>query len=105
MKKISTIEEYNLITGQEPSIIEFGTPMTCIPCKMTMENLHNYDINKKFNLTYYSCDDINVITSLGYNSIPVVVMITPHRKVELTDSSISMDYDELEDWINKNIGE
>ena len=56
-------------------------------------------------MTYYSCDDINVITSLGYNSIPVVVMITPHRKVELTDSSISMDYDELEDWINKNIGE
>lgn len=105
MKEIKHIEEFNSITGNNPSIIEFGTPDTCIPCKMTMENLKELEENKKFNLTYYSCSDIDVITSLNYSSVPVVVLVTPYKKLELTDSSISMDIDELTDWIKNNIGE
>lgn len=105
MKEIKYIEEFNAISGNNPSIIEFGTPDTCIPCKMTMENLKELEESKKYNLTYYSCSDINIITSLNYSAVPVVVLITPHKKVELTDSSISMDIDELTNWINNNIGE
>lgn len=105
MKEIKYIEEFNSIKGDNPSIVEFGTPDTCIPCKMTMENLKELEELKKYNLTYYTCSDINIITSLNYSAVPVVVLITPYKKVELTDSSISMDIDELTDWINNNIGE
>ena len=52
MKEIKTLEEYNAL-GKEPSIIEFGTPDTCIPCKYTKENLEKFEQNKKFNLTFY----------------------------------------------------
>lgn len=104
MKEIKTLEEYNVL-GKEPSIIEFGTPDTCIPCKYTKENLEKFEQNKKFNLTFYQCSDINIITSLEYSSVPVVVLVTPTTKVELTDSSISMDEEELSNWIEQNIGD
>ena len=61
--------------------------------------------NKKFDLTYYKCSDIDIITSLEYSAVPVIVLITPYRKVTLTDSSVAMDIDELSEWINNNIGE
>ena len=92
MKEIKTLEEFNAL-GKEPSIVEFGTPDTCIPCKFTKDNLEKFEQNK------------NVITSLEYSSVPVVVLVTPSRKVELTDSSISMDEEELVNWIEQNIGE
>jgi len=104
MKEIKSMEELNAITGKEPSIIKFGQP-NCIPCKMTQENLEELENSKKYSLTFYECSDINVITNLGYNSVPVVMLITPTRKVELTDSSVAMDIDELTDWINNNIGD
>lgn len=104
MKILKSIEEYNAL-GKEPSIVEFGTPDTCIPCKYTQENLKKFEQEKKFNLTFYECSDINVIASLEYSAVPVVVIVTPSKKVELTDSSISMDEDELASWIEQNIGE
>ena len=104
MKEIKSMDELNAITGKEPSIIKFGQP-NCIPCKMTQENLEEIEKSEKYSLTFYECSDINIITDLGYSSVPVVMMITPHRKVELTDSSIAMDMDELTDWIDANIGE
>ena len=69
------------------------------------ENLEKFEQNKKFNLTFYQCSDINIITSLEYSSVPVVVLVTPTTKVELTDSSISMDEEELSNWIEQNIGD
>lgn len=105
MIEIKRIEEYNFLNGKVPCLIEFGTPDTCIPCKMAKENLTELENNKKYELTYYFCSDINIITSLNYSAVPVLVLITPHRKVELTDSSVAMDIDELCDWIDKNIGE
>lgn len=105
MKEIKYIEEFNAISGKNPSIVEFGTPDTCIPCKMAMENLLELEENKKFDLTYYKCSDIDIITSLEYSAVPVIVLITPYRKVTLTDSSVAMDIDELSEWINNNIGE
>lgn len=102
MKEIKTMDELNAITGQEPSIIKFGQP-NCIPCKMTQENLNNFEKNNKFNLIYYECSDINIITKLGYNAVPVIMLLTPHKKIELTDSSIAMDEDDLENWITTNL--
>lgn len=102
MKEIKNMEEYKIIDGRHPAIVKFGLP-TCIPCKMTEENLTNYENEKLFNLDYYQCSNIDMMTELGYNSVPVVVLITPTRKVELTDSSISMDEDELKQWINENL--
>lgn len=105
MKAVKTIDEYNSLPVGNGFVIEFGTPETCIPCKFANENLKKFEENKKFNLTYYECSDINVISNLGYSSVPVIVLTTPHKKVELADSSVSMDEEELESWINQNIGE
>lgn len=105
MKEIKTIEEYNSLPIGDGFIIEFGTPETCIPCKFANDNLKKFEESKKFNLTYYECSDINVISNLGYSSVPVIVLTTPHVKAELTDSSVAMDSDELSDWIEHNIGE
>ena len=105
MKEITHIDHFNMITGENPSIIEFGTPDTCIPCKMAMENLTELEESKKYDLTYYKCSDIDIITSMNYSSVPVIVMITPRKRAELTDSSVAMDIDELQEWIEQNIGE
>ena len=105
MKEITHIDHFNAITGETPSIVEFGTPDTCIPCKMAMENLIELEEDKKYNLTYYKCSDIDIITSMNYSSVPVIVMITPYKRAELTDSSVAMDMDELQEWIEQNIGE
>lgn len=102
MKSIKTMEEYKQINGKEPSIVKFGLP-NCIPCKMTQENLEEFEKDNKFNLTYYECGDINMMAELGYEAVPVVVLITPQKIVELKDSSISMDSDELANWIEQNI--
>jgi hypothetical protein len=104
MKTIKSLEEYNSL-GKTPSIVEFGTPDTCIPCKYTQENLKKFEEDKKFDLTFYECSDINIISSLEYSAVPVVVLVTPSKKVELTDSSVSMDEDELASWIEQNIGD
>lgn len=105
MKEITHIDQFNAITGETPSIVEFGTPDTCIPCKMAMENLTKLEENKKYDLTYYKCSDIDIITSMNYSAVPAIVMITKQKRAELTDSSVAMDIDELCEWIESNIGE
>lgn len=105
MKEITHIDQFNAITGATPSIVEFGTPDTCIPCKMAMENLTELEESKKYDLTYYKCSDIDIITSMNYSAVPAIVMITPQKRAELTDSSVAMDIDELCEWIESNIGE
>ena len=104
MKLINTLDEYRMLNDKS-YLIEFGTPDTCVPCKMTEDNLKKIEQDGNFNLTFYSCYDINVITSLGYSKIPVVKLVTPQKVVELKDASISMDEDELVDWISENVGE
>lgn len=103
MRKISTLEEYKAIDGTNPSIIEFGMEEGCIPCKMTKENLNELEDEKVFNADYYFCGNIDIISSLGYSSVPTVMVLTKNVKAELNDSSISMDKDELSDWIKSQL--
>lgn len=103
MKKINTIEEYKAIDGSNTSIIEFGMEEGCIPCKMTKENLNELEEEKTFDADYYFCGNIDIITSLGYSSVPTVMVLTKNVKVELNDSSISMDKEELTDWIKSHL--
>lgn len=100
VKEIKTEEELESNLGDN-YIIEFGTPEHCIPCKMTLENLEEIENSKKYDINYYHCDNIDIISKLGYNSVPIVILNTTERKVVLDDTSISMDVDELSAWINK----
>lgn len=102
MKEIKNIEQYNEL-GKRPSIVEFGTPDTCIPCKYTQTNLKKLEKDGVFDLDYYECSDVDIITALGFSGVPVVVLITPSVKVELSDSSIAMDEEELTAWIKETL--
>lgn len=104
MKEIKNMQELNGIDSNSYSLIKFGQP-NCIPCQLTQENLMKFEQSNKYNLSYYECSNIDVITKLGYTAVPVIMLITPTKKIELQDSSISMDYDDLENWINENIKE
>ena len=103
MKKINTVEEYKAVDGSTPSIIEFGMEEGCIPCKMTKENLLELEEEKVFDTEYYFCSNIDIIASLGYSSVPTVMVLTKNVKAELNDSSVSMDKDELADWIKSHL--
>lgn len=103
MKEIKTVEEYKAIDGSTPSIIEFGLAEGCIPCKMTKENLLTFEENKTFDVEYYFCGNIDIIADLGYSSVPTVMVVTKNVKAELNDSSVSMDEDELSDWIKSHL--
>lgn len=102
MKEIKMMEELNALTGIRPSLVKFGQP-NCIPCKMTQENLEEIENSKKYDLDFYECSNIDIITQLGYNAVPVVMLITSHIKAELLDSSIAMDLDELDEWIGSSL--
>lgn len=105
MKELKTKEEIEMISHNKNYLIEYGVPDTCIPCQMTKDNLETFEKDSVFDLQYYYCTDVDIMTELGYTSIPVVELITENNKIILTDSSISMDEDELKDWIKGNIGE
>jgi len=48
MKELKTENDIKSITGDKPSIIELGTPDTCMPCKMLQDNLHKFEDEKNF---------------------------------------------------------
>lgn len=46
-----------------------------------------------------------MMAEFGYSNVPVVVVISKSRKNELTDNSISMDMEELSEWLKSQIDE
>ena len=106
MKELKTENDIKSITGDKPSIIELGTPDTCMPCKMLQDNLHKFEDEKIFaNMEYYCCSDPNRIIDMGYKSVPVMIMLTNQVYDVETDTSILRDEDELHDWIEARIQE
>lgn len=104
MKELKTVEDIKGITGSKPSIIELGTPETCMPCKMLQDNLHKFEEENSFpNMEYYCCSEPNTIIDLGYKSLPVMIMVTNQIYDVETDSSILMDEEELYGWIEARI--
>lgn len=104
MKELKTTEEINSIKGDKPTIIELGTPDTCMPCKMLSNILHKFEDEKTFGQTEYACcKDVDTIMSMGYSSLPVLIMITDKVYDVETDSSILIDEDELIEWIEARI--
>lgn len=92
------------IKNIEPNtLIIYGQPKTCIPCKMTDENLYEIENEKKFDLTYLCCSDILSITNKGYKSVPIIELVTSSKISILTDTSVMMDKDELIEWIGHNM--
>lgn len=105
MKEIKSITEYQELGKERPAILEFGMAEGCIPCKLTKENLINLEKNDTFNADYYFCSNIDMMAEFGYSNVPVVVVISKSRKNELTDNSISMDMEELSEWLKSQIDE
>ena len=104
MKEFKTTEEINSIKGDKPTIIELGTPDTCMPCKMLSDILHKFEDEKTFGQTEYACcKDVDTIMSMGYSSLPVLIMVTDKVYDVETDSSILIDEDELIEWIKARI--
>lgn len=104
MKKLNTIEDINSINGKKPTIIELGTPETCMPCKMLQDNLNKFEKEKTFsNIEYACCDNVDTIMGMGYSSLPVMIMVTEQVYDVETDSSILIDEDELIEWIEARI--
>lgn len=98
MQQIKTIEELNEVKANGNCLIKFGQP-NCIPCAATGDNLKEIEESGEIKLTFYECDDINVITSLGYTSVPAIEIVTEAVIASLKDRSIMMDKDELLTWI------
>lgn len=106
MREIQSKEELEQLNQEHKQyIIEYGVPDTCIPCKLTKENLELFEKENRFDLEYFSCSDVNIISELGFTSIPVLQLVTKSNVVLLNDSSVSMDEEELNDWLKINIGE
>lgn len=103
MKEVNTEEEINAITGETPTLIELGTPETCMPCKMLADNLHLFESENRYNIEYAQCSNVDTIFSMGYRSLPVLIMITDKVKDVLTDSSILIDEEELSGWIENRL--
>lgn len=104
MKELKTVEDINSIDGNKPSIIELGTPETCMPCKMLQDNLHKFEEEKTFsNVEYYYCSEPKTIMEMGYKSLPVMIMVTNKVYDVETDSSILIDDYELQEWIEARI--
>ena len=104
MKELKTENDIKSITGNKPSIIELGTPDTCMPCKMLQDNLHKFEDEKTFaNMEYYFCSDPKTIMDMGYKSLPVMIMVTNQIYDVETDTSILIDEDELYEWIEARI--
>ena len=104
MKELKTEDDIKSITGEKPSLIELGTPETCMPCKMLQDILHTYEENKTFgNMEYYYCSDVSTIMGMGYSSLPVLIMVTNKIYDVETDSSILIDEEELTNWIEARI--
>lgn len=103
MEQINSRRELEKVYNQHDVIIEFGLAEGCIPCKMTKDNLLSLENDNVFNASYYFCSNIDIITELGYSAVPVIMVITKTSKSELKDSGISMDLDELTEWINEQL--
>lgn len=104
MKELKTVEDINSVKGDKPTIIELGTPDTCMPCKMLQDILHKFEEDKTFGqMEYASCKEVDTIMGMGYSSLPVLIMITNQIYDVETDSSILMDEEELYGWIEARI--
>lgn len=104
MKELKTEEDIRSITGEKPSLIELGTPDTCMPCKMLQDILHTFENDKTFgNMEYYSCSDVNTIMGMGYSSLPVLIMVTNKIYDVEIQSDILIDEEELTNWIESRL--
>ena len=83
----------------------YGQPKTCMPCKMTEENLRIIKGKDIFDLTFEEVTDIEVIKEKKYTSIPVIELVTEGRTSILNDHSVLLDEDELQEWIEERLGE
>lgn len=103
MKILNTEEEINSINGDKPTIIELGTPDTCMPCKMLADNLHLFESENRYDVDYASCCNVQTIMEMGYKNIPVLIFVSKKIKDVLTDTSILMDEEELSGWIENRL--
>ena len=104
MKELNTENDIKSIDGSVPTIIELGTPDTCMPCKMLQDLLHKFEEEKTFgNMQYACCSNPDTIMSMGYSSLPVMIMVTNQIYDVETDTSILIDEDELVEWIEARI--
>lgn len=104
MKELKTVEDIKSIDGKTPTIIELGTPDTCMPCKMLQDILHKFEEEKTFGVMQYACcNNPDTIMEMGYSSLPILIMVTNQIYDVETDSSILIDEDELVEWIEARI--
>ena len=104
MKELKTENDIKSISGSKPSLIELGTPDTCMPCKMLQECLHKFEEEGTFsNMEYYYCSNPKTIMDMGYSSLPILIMVTDKVYDVETDTSILIDDEELQGWIEARI--
>jgi hypothetical protein len=104
MKTIKYIEEFNCINGKPSSLILLGAD-DCIHCMVAKKFLEEAEENKKYKLQYYYCNDVNIISNLDYNIVPIVILITSTKKIELIDKNIIADIKAFNSWIIENTSE
>ena len=54
-------------------------------------------------IEYACCNNVDSIMSMGYSSLPVLIMVTDKVYDVETDTSILIDEDELQNWIEARI--
>jgi hypothetical protein len=105
MKEINDLKELQKIEASgKSSIIEFGMPKSCVACLYVDEHLKTMEQKLVFeDLDYYFCKNIDIMTKLGYNYVPVVLLVSKKYKAEQFERDISTNYEKLVEWINSVI--
>ena len=95
MKEVTSIKD---ITDKK-FLVKFGQDF-CIPCEMTENNLK--EIEGDFDFPFYSTKNVDEAVERGYKSLPVVYIYNDGNGIEISDSSVLMNKDELKNWISNN---
>lgn len=97
MKHLQTLEEIEQVSTN--TLIKFGQP-GCVPCELVGNNLEELE-NEFSKFKFFSCDDIDIIVSLGIQHTPFIKLKTENGDETLSDIDIMLDIDSLKEWLSK----
>ena len=71
--------------------------------KKIEDYLNKFECQEK-NINFYVCKNIDICVNMGYTKLPLVEMVT-NDKIRINDELSNITEQDLEKWINENIGE